>query len=157
MRKEGLQLIASAPLTYAVARAKGTLRSVVNPGGAEWFTLFDVYPRSQELSGRVLDKGLLRTAIALMTEKPLFFWTNICLAIVLFGFYGFALLPFLERRVRRSRAVWVLLAVSAYFVLISGGAAGTSRFRHPIMPILAVFAGHGLVHLARRIRKHRRV
>jgi len=156
MRREGLKLIASEPITFALARAKGTFRSVVNPGGAEWVTLFGVYPRSQELTGQVLDKGLLRTAISLVTGKPHLFWMNICLEVVLLSSYGFAFMALFEQQVRCSRAVWVLLAVFVYFVLISGGAVGTSRFRHPVMPIVAIFAGYGLAHVSVWIRGRRR-
>jgi hypothetical protein len=46
-------------------------------------------------------------------------------------------------RRRRAPGVWVLAAWAAYFLVLSGGAHGISRFRHPIVPILCVFAGAG--------------
>jgi hypothetical protein len=36
---------------------------------------------------------------------------------------------------------WVLAGWAAYFLVLSGGAHGISRFRHPIVPVLCVLAG----------------
>jgi hypothetical protein len=43
-----------------------------------------------------------------------------------------------------------LVALMAYFVAVSGGPHGYSRFRHPAMPFLCVLAGFGLYSLAVR-------
>ena len=41
-------------------------------------------------------------------------------------------------------AVMVLLGAVAYFLVMSGCPTATSRFRHPVMPMICVFMGVGL-------------
>ena len=50
-------------------------------------------------------------------------------------------------RVWRTRTLvaMVLLGAVAYFLVVSGGPIGYSRFRHPMMPMICIFAGVGLV------------
>lgn len=45
---------------------------------------------------------------------------------------------------KRTTAVMVTLGAVAYFLVMSGGPVATSRFRHPVMPMICVFMGVGL-------------
>lgn len=52
-----------------------------------------------------------------------------------------------------AAAAVLLLAVGAYFVLVSGGPAAENRFRLPIMPIVCLFAGAGLSVIWKRFKR----
>ena len=142
MRRKALDIIAEHPLTYLRNRAHAVLRTVLNPGGFEYMVLYDVYPGHRILEAEVLDKGLMAGAIWMLRERTALFWTNIALAVILAIIYLCAVMGFVSRRLRLTAPVLLALMVGAYFV---GTSLGSSRFRHPVMPIIAVFAGYGAV------------
>ena len=54
---------------------------------------------------------------------------------------------------RRLSWQWIVVLVTlAYFLAISGGPTGYARMRHPVMPVICVFAGYGIVALLSRLR-----
>ncbi len=66
------------------------------------------------------------------------------LVVVVIQLSVFALGVFRVWRTRTLVAM-VLLGAVAYFLVVSGGPIGYSRFRHPMMPMICIFAGVGLV------------
>jgi 4-amino-4-deoxy-L-arabinose transferase-like glycosyltransferase len=60
------------------------------------------------------------------------------------------------RRGGAGRVVYLLAGLTTVFLLVSPGAAGQARFRIPVEPYLALFAGAGLCVLYDWVRKNRR-
>lgn len=146
MRRESLGIIFGSPMVYAAIRVEGMLRTLLNPGGAEYFVLFGV-AHEQLGTEIVLDEGVVASALALLRSRPLLFLANVTLFVLLLAFLALAMVPLISRRVMTSPPVILFSAVIAYFLLLSGGAVGSSRFRHPLMPIVAILAGYGLCRL----------
>lgn len=142
MQSEAIKIILDDPVTFGIIRIKGMLKVLFNPGGAEYMTLFGVYAGAGTLVPS--DGGLIDTAICLVKSREALFWTNVGLGLVLAVYYLLTAVSASSRRYSLSTPVLTLLAAIAYFVLVSEGG---SRFRHPIMPVLCVFAGYGLAHI----------
>lgn len=81
---------------------------------------------------------------------------SVAFGLALLALYGLTACCLLTRRWRSDPAVWLLVASAAYFVLIAGGPVGSSRFRHPAMPLFCVLAAGGLYSAARAIWIRRR-
>ena len=150
MRREGVRMILRHPAAYTQIHLGGMVRILFDPGSVDYLKLFQAYPRLGGLLANIADRGLASVLFGLLKGNPLVFWLQLLFFVLLAAYYALALLGLISR----SRAdVWdkvALVAIIAYFVLISGGPHGYSRFRHPAMPFLCVLAGHGFHFLARR-------
>ncbi len=154
MRREGLQWIARHPLVYARIHLGGMARILFDPGSVDYLKLFNAYPRLGGTISKIADRGLLRVVLGFLQSNPLVFWTQLALFALLTLYYLLALFGLWGRS---CAGVWekiALVALMAYFVAISAGPHGYSRFRHPAMPFLCVLAGCGLHSVARRIDSH---
>lgn len=85
-----------------------------------------------------------RGVAALSRALPLVFWSNLALAPFLGAYLGLAALAFCSRALRAEATAPVMLGVAVYFLVVSGGPAAYARFRHPIMPIVCVYAAYSL-------------
>ena len=143
-------MILEHPLAYTLIHLGGVARILFDPGSVDYLKVFHSYPRMGGTLADIADRGLMPVVLGLVRGNPLVFWTQLALFALLAAYYVLALLGLF----RRSRAgVWeriALVAVIAYFVAVSGGPHGYSRFRHPAMPFLCVLAGFGLYSLAVR-------
>jgi 4-amino-4-deoxy-L-arabinose transferase-like glycosyltransferase len=52
----------------------------------------------------------------------------------------------------RSLGLWILIGAAAYLIVVSGGPEAYSRFRVPVMPVLAVLAAAGARAIRARVR-----
>jgi hypothetical protein len=162
MRREGLKIIMGHPLTYAFVRFKGTANLVLDPGSLCYARYLDLYPEFRSYGQRLerggiveTAKGLVDTALFFARHRPLLFWLSAAFGLYLVGVYACLVVSLVCRRLCLSLASVVLLAVVAYFVLMSG-AVGNARYRHPVMPLVAIFAGYGACHVWGRVRAQRR-
>jgi hypothetical protein len=150
MRREGVKMILEHPLAYVRVHLGGMARILFDPGSVDFLKVFHSYPRLGGTLADIADRGLLPVVLGLVRGNPLVFWSQLALFAVLAAYYVLALLGLC----RASPAdVWnriALVALIAYFVAVSGGPHGYSRFRHPAMPFLCVLAGYGLYSLAVR-------
>ena len=137
MRQEGMSRLAAHPLEYAVIHVQGMLRTLLEPGAVEYLRLFDAYPRSGGALGHLVQRGLVRGAYDFAKAFPLAFWMSVVAALVLLPLVVLPLAAIARGPGARGIA---LLAIAAYFVIISGGPPGSSRFRVPIVPILIVMS-----------------
>jgi len=144
MRARALGVLRHNPGVYANIHLKGVLRVLLDPGAVEIRRLLRLYPESGGLLGRIVDQGMGRTVLRLIRERPALFWSNLVLGMLLLAFYLLAVAGALKRKSASPLGLAALLAVAAYLILLSGGPNSTSRFRHPVMPIVAVLAGYGL-------------
>ena len=141
MAHEGLNILMTSPFTYAIIHFKGMFRTLFDPGAIDLLKLLNAYPKRGGLLGQISDHGLVKTLVYLLTERPFVFWAHIFMGILLLFYYLFAFLSF--KTVIRLPAL-LLLTTICYFTILSGGPHSLNRFRHPIMPIIAVFAGIGV-------------
>lgn len=142
MRRDGWSLLRSDPLGYAATHGQGMLRTLFDPGAADFLRLFGHYPQSGGALLRATDVGLLRTLVLLANEQPQAFWPTILLGILL---APLVILPFFIRVTPRTRMGLAILAfVAAYFVISGGGVPGSGRFRVPLVPPLIVMSAAAL-------------
>lgn len=144
MRKEGIRILRNDPFLYSKIHLKGIIRTLLDPGAIEYLKLYKLYPESGGLLGIIVDKGLAKTVITLIKEKPIVFWINLLLGMLLALYFLFGVTALLSKNFIYDMPIITLLCVGIYFLIFSGGPNSLNRFRHPIMPFLCILAGHGL-------------
>ncbi len=140
-QRRGLGLIAQHPATYAAIHLKGVARAVLDPGAVDVLKYLGLYPSSGGLLGVAVDRGLLAALSQASRDAPLALWTSLSFGLLLMAAYALAVLGFWRSPRGVPRLMIVLLVV--YFVTLSGGPQSLGRFRHPIMPVIAMLAGAG--------------
>jgi predicted metalloprotease len=144
MGREGRRILLSDPLTYARIHLEGIIRTFFDPAATDYLKFFKFHPGIAGLLGQLVDRGLIRTVIDLYRTNPLVFWSNLYLMPML-GFYLlFTARALVSRRLLTDAGVLAMLGIAAYFLVIAGGPAAYSRFRHADMPIVCILAGCGL-------------
>jgi 4-amino-4-deoxy-L-arabinose transferase-like glycosyltransferase len=147
MRDEGLRLLWEHPGVYAPIHLSGMLRCLLDPGTAEVLRSFGRYPQAGGMLGRLVDEGPVRTLQTILREYPLLFWLGLLmggmLLLLLLAAVGGAGVAIR----RRVPGIWLPLVTGGALLLLSGGPAALSRFRVPLMPLICLFAGVGLVEL----------
>jgi 4-amino-4-deoxy-L-arabinose transferase-like glycosyltransferase len=147
MGTEGRRMLLDAPLTYARIHLDGIVRLLVAPGATDALRLFDLDRGIAGYLGVFVDEGVSRGIATLSRTLPFVFWSNLVLAPMLVASLACAGLAMGCRSLRRDAASFVLLGVMGYLVVIAGGPAAYARFRHPIMPIVCVYAACGVAWL----------
>jgi len=137
MEQDGKNIIKNNPILYSKIHLRGMLLTLIAP----------------ERPGRYIADYIARQITATRVKQLTF---AIAVSFVLFwnllSLFGVMLsLP------RFPAHTLFLLGVMAYFVLISGGPAGYSRFRDPITFLLAVFAGIAVDTLLRKFGRGGRI
>ncbi len=144
MGREGLRLIQHNLLIYTPIHLAGMVRVTANPGGIVYSLLFKNIPAPADSLGTVSELKVLRT------NYPFSFYMTIFLALLLLCYIVLAVSGVTLVWRRERIATVLLITVGVYFVLVSSGAESAGRFRHPIMPIVCVFAGYTLALLGRQ-------
>ena len=93
----------------------------------------------------IVDKGVLGAVVQLARERPEALLVTTLFGLILALYWVLAAAgagSLLRERPLRVEGV-LMLVWPAYFLLMSGGPAALDRFRHPMMPFLAVLAGVG--------------
>jgi len=155
MRKEGINILLNNPITYAKIHLKGMLRTLLDPGAMEYLKLFRLYPESGGLLGIIVDRGLLRTVVDLVSGMPLVFWSNLTLGLVLSSYLLLSGIALVSKNFMYDMPIVVLLTVGFYLLLVSGGPNSLDRFRHPLMPIFSILGGYGIWVIGCKIRAKR--
>jgi len=150
MRREGVRMILGHKLAYARIHLGGMVRILFDPGSVDYLKVFLSYPRLGGTLANIADRGLMPVVLGLIRGNPLVFWTQLALFALLAAYYVLALWGLFRRSLAGVWEKIALVAVITYFVAVSGGPHGYSRFRHPAMPFLCVLAGFGLYSLAVR-------
>ena len=155
MRGEGVRIIMSNPLTYAGIHVKGMVRMTFDPAAVEYLKMLKLYPHRGGLLGQIIDRGIFAVALDLMKNNPVFFWAQVLLFIQLVGYYFLFIFYFFGKVKMPAVLLLVLLVFLGYMVIIAGGPNSLDRFRHPLMPVVCLFAGAGGLALWERVRKKR--
>ena len=139
MRREGIRLIVSQPMTYLAVHAKAVLKSLT-PGFAIYVRIYHPDYGSESTLERLFG-GTALPVRDLLAALPIYFLVG--LACV--GQYGLALAGLRRGLVARNGLTVLILASAAYFLLMAGalGDMATARMRHPAMPAICVLAGLG--------------
>jgi hypothetical protein len=82
------------------------------------------------------------------TTEPRFFWAILVLMPLEYLYLVCATVGVVLSRLARDPAVQATVLIATYLLVTTGGPLGFSRFRIPVMPIICIFAAHGLSQLA---------
>ena len=144
MGNEGAQMIWANVATYVAIHLEGVIRVVADPGGNDFFRVFDYDALPSGLLVQAVDEGVFSTFVTVVQVAPAVVVVNLVLATMLF--LQIVLAGIGLTVVGRRREVATLLVASVvYLLFVSGGPTAHARFRHPIMPVVVVFAAFGAV------------
>lgn len=149
--RKGLSLICRYPLLYIKVMVKWIMRMMISPGDTH-LTVYLGIKDANEKTGPLGD--LLRCSFSqylrkYLLERPLeFIIFVLALAYLLILYTAMIYSLWRMGNVERETlsAHLFILGIIIYFLIISAGPEAYSRFRVPIMPLLAVYAGAGLNH-----------
>ena len=97
-RREGKRMILAAPLNYAKIHVKGIVLTLFEPGAIDFLKLFGLDKEGGGLLGALHDRGIVAVALEVVQKNALFFWSNLVLAVYLFGILGLSLWAFSVER-----------------------------------------------------------
>jgi len=141
MASAARRILRAHPGTYLKVHLEGMAVVALTPCAADLLRLVDAYPVDGPKN--VVNEGPLRSAQRVARMHP---WQAVLMAaleFVLLGYYLLAACGMLSGCARRE-VLWLLLGVSLYFLVVSGGAQAVGRYRLPVMPAVWVFAAAGL-------------
>ncbi|MGC9291620.1 MAG: hypothetical protein ACP5EP_02720 [Acidobacteriaceae bacterium] len=147
-RREALRTISENKLLYLKDHLRGMGVVLFHPCATDFLWALGRSPISSVVAFNATagKKGLPATLLWMVWNYPLVFVGTAMLEVVLVAYYGLAILG-IPRPYQSGKALITLVLVVLYFVVVAGGAAGMARYRYPIMPIVSLFAGAGLVRL----------
>jgi 4-amino-4-deoxy-L-arabinose transferase-like glycosyltransferase len=140
MRNAGFKAVLRAPATFAWLYSRAIFRTVFHPGAVPYLELFGY--QAGALEQEVFDRGSIAGLIAAYRGYRAVFWATVVLMAALLPYLLLPAIVMIRPAVPDPRIRWALAAIVIYFVLISGVPTSQSRFREPMMPILAVLAGY---------------
>jgi hypothetical protein len=149
--EEGRRTVWGAPLTYARIHLDGIVRTLLAPGATDALRFFALDGGLAGYLGVFVDEGVWRGVLRLFRDLPVVFWSNLVLAPFVLASLALAALGLGWRAVRGEPTAIMTLAVVVYLLAIAGGPSAYARFRHPIMPLVCVYAACGLDLLRRRL------
>jgi 4-amino-4-deoxy-L-arabinose transferase-like glycosyltransferase len=145
-REKAIRVIQGDPIAFVLSQARGTVNVFWSAGDSELNTVLG----RRETQGPL---GDLRRRISLMefvrkwmAQRPTYFLVFAIGTLGLYAVYSGIVVYFACVR-REAAANYAALGCFAglilYLAVLSGGPAGQYRFRVPLMPVLALFAGRG--------------
>ena len=154
-KREGTRILLEHPGTYLKIHLTGMVRVLFGPCAEEFFSGWGIIRKDELLRRGDAGSGLFARTLLLGREHPLFLLLNVLLGLLLAVQYALGATGLLSAARKRgnSAPLAFLLAAFAYFILLSGGPAGYSRFRLPAAPLTAAFSGMGAALLAPRLRE----
>jgi hypothetical protein len=162
MKQEAAEILISHPLEstkFFLGRFFGTL---FNPGSNNFLYLFGTGEVSQEIMDFYIGPGsvsrgggALSTRLALLGNLPLPVVVSYgLLGALLLMTYAMAIFGLSSRAVFR-RIDTIMILSAGFYLLLATGPVGYSRFRHPVMPLICIFAGYGLTRMVNIRRSFR--
>ncbi len=149
-RRMALRTISENKLLYLKDHLRGMAVVLFHPCATDYLWMLGESPLSSVTAFRAnADKhGIIFTLWKTFWRFPLVFLGTAMLEVLLMAYYGLAI--FGIPSLLQSKSLLITLAlIFCYFVVIAGGAAGMARYRYPIMPIVALFAGAGIAKMLR--------
>jgi 4-amino-4-deoxy-L-arabinose transferase-like glycosyltransferase len=154
--RDGIAIIARNPGWYVLMHLRSTAALLFDPGTYCLATLagLETDQRGQELLARlqVASASFMAVIATVWFEhRFLFLWSLWGLAFLVFIYAGVVLWLVRAARGGWTPSVVVVVAVLAYFIVISAGPEAASRFRVPLVSLLALLSAAGW----QRLRKSR--
>jgi 4-amino-4-deoxy-L-arabinose transferase-like glycosyltransferase len=153
--REGLGIITRNPGWYALVHLRGTAALLLEPG--TYFLAFLAGYESGERGRDLLDRVevSLSSAVAVLAavwSEHRFLFLSSLWGLAFLGMLYAGVVLWLVRTTRRGwpPGVVVVVIVLGYLVLTSAGPEATSRFRAPMMPLLALLSAAGWLSPRRR-------
>jgi 4-amino-4-deoxy-L-arabinose transferase-like glycosyltransferase len=139
-QKEGLRIVLTHPFQFLRMLVVKAVWTSLGPGLSDWFCVFNI--KFQRMDKVLADK---RDSLRLLKGPRFGLLATFLLAGILAGYWILAVLCLFGRKPGTHEGVLFLVILAAYYVFLPAAVGlGYSRYRHPIMPILCVFAGNGL-------------
>jgi hypothetical protein len=135
MRSEGFSRVASNPLGWATTHVLGMLRTLLEPGAAEYARTFGLYTANGGLTAIIDGRfgGFARAHPVLIAVSII--WAVVLLPLVLLPIIAATRVP------TESPLAFALFAlIAAWLVLAGGGVPGYHRFRVPAVPFLVLMS-----------------
>ncbi len=130
--KDGEKIILQHPFRFAKIYLKGIVRMFIRPG---------IHQLAQMVLGESFDESFSSSKRYAHAVIPLTIFSLVLLAFIYFGVLR--LFVFLLRGRHWTHSLLLLLLILLYIVALSGGPSINSRFRIPIIPILAMLSSAG--------------
>jgi len=142
MHTQSLRILANHRALYLKTHVAGVAVVAFTPCATELLQLLNLYPQDEEMPHRILNEGILHSFVRVLKIHPGVTATMAFFEVTLLVLYAFALYGIIRGRGKRI-SLFLLIGVSLYFLLISGGAQAVGRYRLPIMPEICLLAGGG--------------
>ncbi len=151
MGAEAKRVIRQHPLTYAKNHLRNIFRLLITPGSGDIVRLTGNFGRQERSAteqavargrlGYVAAGGLARIATAMILS-------GIAVTYMFLAAYGI-----LQPTPARLR--WTMIAIAAYFWVVTCLPQAAARLRHPLMPLLCLLAAQGVAALVARVQSRR--
>jgi Dolichyl-phosphate-mannose-protein mannosyltransferase len=152
MREEGKKIIFAHPFLYLKLRLNGMLNLMFNSTPWPFLTLFNKYKIggfveiADQYMAEFYSKGWWAGMSYYLNKAPLDVsrtWLVLQINLVLYLLLTF--IGLITKNFFKPIPSLMLITLGFYFLVITGGPEGaSSRYRHPIMPIICIIAGYGL-------------
>jgi 4-amino-4-deoxy-L-arabinose transferase-like glycosyltransferase len=146
MAREGKRLIRENLPYWMKAEIRNALRIALNPGGTSLLQLAARTPVVRPL--RPASEGVLATVRQMANETPALLYASLALGMTVGVTYLLSIVGWLAGLRRRPWEMLALLGIGGYLIVVSSGVV-EARMRHPIMPILCLLGGAGVVAIRR--------
>ncbi|HAX77066.1 MAG TPA: hypothetical protein DCY88_14825 [Cyanobacteria bacterium UBA11372] len=152
MRTEAKKIIFKNYLIYFKLRLNGTLNLLLNSTPWPYLTTLNVYKIdgfadiANQQATEFIKKGLLAGMAYYLNQTPgVVSRTWLILQVNLILYMVFALIGLLSKNFFKPFPSLIVMTLGFYLTIIPGGPdALSSRYRHPIMPIICILAGYGV-------------
>lgn len=146
-KEEGMKIIKENPYLLLKMQVSGMLSVILRPGGNSIVHIlgYDLNELQKKHSNIEIAKSLG------LKFKFLILSSIIYLGLLYIGVIGWFVRALKNREMRPE--YFILLLVIAYFIFVSGGPEGDSRFRIPVVPIIAVLSSLGMIYIAAFVNK----
>ena len=160
MREEAKKIIFSNFFIYFKLRLNGMINLLFNSTPWPYLTLLNFYkiggfshivvPYETEF----YRNGWLAGMFYYLTKTPPLVsitWLILQVNLLIYWLLTFIALP--SKFFVKNTPALILLTVASYFTVITGGPEGSSsRYRHPIMPLICIVAGYGLYFIIEKFK-----
>lgn len=155
MRTEARKIILENPWIYFKLRVNGTLNLLLNSTPWPYLTTLNIYKIDgfadigNQQATEFIKKGLLAGMAYYLNQTPgLVSRAWLILQVNLILYMVFALIGLLSKNFFKPFPSLIMMTLGFYFTIIPGGPdALSSRYRHPIMPIICILAGYGIYYI----------
>jgi hypothetical protein len=155
-RKEAIDAILAAPGTFLRVYIEGQVKFWAAPGGGDLLFFFAGDTAAERIrfavdaDAAIAGKGIIGRQLVYMKLYPALFWSGVFCGLVLLFYLTFFVAGVSVASRDGNRAALVVFALLMYFPLTFFDTGNPARFRLPVMPLVAVFAGYGLTEGLRR-------